>query len=144
MLFFHVSADIQKTHYWLLAAAHRCCWGYHSLLPFQGALFRLLNRCAHTLSHSQLSMHTCSFHSAEPDRGVLQVNRCMLLTCISACCAFLFPADCVFMNLFCSARNFFVWHVGISLFSRKERVALVCVSLFIRLATGDLSLRGCC
>ncbi len=42
---------------------------------------------------------------------------------------FLFPADCVFMNLFCSARNFFVWHVGISLFSRKERVALVCVSL---------------
>ncbi len=141
----------ENTHYWLLAAAHRCCWGYHSWLPFQGSLFRLLNRCTHThththtrtrshmhtLSHSQQCMHTRSSHNVEPDRGVLQVNRCMLLTCISACWAFCFLLIAfnvvflwsavrlfvLFLFFFLSARNCFVWHIGIFLFSRKERVA---------------------
>lgn len=98
----------------------------------------------HTLSHSQQCMHTRSSHNAEPDRGFLQVNRCVLLTCISVVwkwciLGFLFPADCIWRCgfikrcelsdcLFCSCffSSFFsaliiallcVWHVGIFLFS---------------------------
>lgn len=99
----------ENTHYWLLAAAHRCCWGYHSLLPFQGSLFRLLNRHTHTHTHvhtcTRFHIHSNAFthtHLITPSRleASLQVNRCMLLSFLSGvwkwCMfCFLFPADCI-------------------------------------------------
>lgn len=97
-----------------------------------------------TLSHSQQCMYTRSSRNDEPDWGVLQVNRCMLLVYLAcendACFAFCFLLIAFVVVVLSNGVRLFVlflfffssvliiallrvWRVGIFLFSRKERVA---------------------